>query len=146
DAARGLSDSIARPLSPSALVAFTACVHRTELDRAAAAKLVKKPHYPNSALDGLIQRGREHEQAHLDDLRVQGLDIVEIPNADLMGTSELMEAARLTAEAMSAGKAVIYQATFFQTEGGATWRGHADFLRRVETPSKLGSWSYEPWD
>ena len=135
-----------RPYSPSALVAFTACVHRTELDRAAAAKLVKKPHYPNSALEGLIQRGREHEQAHLDDLRVQGLDIVEIPSANLIGASDLIEAARLTAEAMGVGRAVIYQATFFQTEEGTAWRGHADFLRRVETPSKLGSWSYEPWD
>jgi len=44
---------MARPHSPSALVAFTACVHR---DRAAGAKLVKKPHYPNSALEGLELR------------------------------------------------------------------------------------------
>ena len=52
-ATEGAAVPMARPHSPSALVAFTACVHRTELDRAAAANLVKKPLYPNSALEGL---------------------------------------------------------------------------------------------
>lgn len=144
-ASRGRSGP-ARPHSPSALVAFTACVHSSELERAAAAKLVRRPHYPNSGLDGLIQRGREHEQAHLEGLRAEGLDIVEIPARDLHTTESLAEASRLTADAMTQGKAVIYQATFLQTDGVSTWRGHADFLRRVDTPSKLGSWSYEPWD
>src|SRR6266478_2992550 len=78
----GESEPTPRPHSPSALVAFTACVHRSELERAAAAKLVRKPHYPSSTLDGLIQRGREHERAHLEGLRAEGLDIVEIPSAD----------------------------------------------------------------
>src|SRR5207244_8132532 len=36
----------------------------------------------------------------------------------------------------------IYQATFSR-DG---WRGRADFLVRVEQPSELGGWSYEPWD
>ncbi|MDP9483761.1 MAG: TM0106 family RecB-like putative nuclease, partial [Chloroflexota bacterium] len=40
---------------------------------------------------------------------------------------------------MRAGRDVIYQATFFDGH----WRGHADFLLRVETPSDLGAWSYE---
>ncbi|MEA3055275.1 MAG: hypothetical protein QOD30_707, partial [Actinomycetota bacterium] len=26
------------------------------------------------------------------------------------------------------------------------WRGHADFLERVDVPSMLGAWSYEPVD
>jgi hypothetical protein len=82
-AMEGAAVSMARPHSPSALVAFTACVHRTELDRAAAAKLVKKPHYPNSALEGLELRGREHERAHLEDLRAEGLEIAEIPAGEL---------------------------------------------------------------
>ena len=47
---------------------------------------------------------------------------------------------------MGEGRAVIYQAAFLQTEGGVAWRGYVDFLRRVETPSALGAWSYEPWD
>ncbi len=39
---------------------------------------------------------------------------------------------------MRAGAQVIYQATFFD----GTWRGHADFLHRIEEPSALGPWSY----
>ena len=47
-----------------------------------------------------------------------------------------------TLAAMRAGADVIYQATFFD----GRWRGHADFLVRVEVPSDLGPWSYEVWD
>ncbi len=42
----------------------------------------------------------------------------------------------------ASGVDVIYQATFFD----GRWRGHADFLRRVETASELGPWSYEAHD
>src|SRR6185312_6438783 len=76
----------------------------------------------------------------------QGLDIAEIPSGDMYDLSVLAEAASLTTEAMGQGRAVVYQATFHQTGGGFAWRGHVDFLRRVETPSALGAWSYEPWD
>ena len=47
-----------------------------------------------------------------------------------------------TVEAMRAGAEVIYQATFSR-DG---WRGRADFLIRVDEPSDLGAWSYEPYD
>ena len=43
---------------------------------------------------------------------------------------------------MRAGVDVVYQGVF--VDGG--WRGVADFLLRVETPSALGSWSYEALD
>ena len=43
---------------------------------------------------------------------------------------------------MRQGKRVLYQATFFD----GAFIGHADFLRRVETPSTLGSYSYEVVD
>ena len=43
---------------------------------------------------------------------------------------------------MRKGVDVIYQATFFD----GRWRGHADFLFRVDTPSDLGDWSYEVAD
>ena len=43
---------------------------------------------------------------------------------------------------MRAGADVIYQATFSR-DG---WRGRADFLVRVDEPSDLGAWSYEPYD
>jgi uncharacterized protein len=131
------------PHSPSALVSFTACVHRTELERARQAGLVKKPHFAvDPSLAALIARGREHEQAHLRSLRARGLEVTEIPVEDLRSPAAVAEAARQTEVAMRAGVAVIYQATFL-AEG---WRGHADFLHRVEEPSALGVFSYEPWD
>jgi predicted RecB family nuclease len=43
---------------------------------------------------------------------------------------------------MRAGADVIYQATFLRSP----FRGHADFLFRVERPSELGDWSYEVAD
>ncbi len=132
----------ARPLSPSALVSFTACVHRTELERAREAGLVQKPYFADSTLAALVERGRAHEQAFLEQLRSEGGSIVEIQTGDLKTRAALEDAARLTREAMQAGARVIYQGTFF--DGG--WRGHADFLVRRETDSVLGGWSYEPWD
>src|SRR4051812_45355222 len=102
-----------RPLSPSALVSFTACVHRTELERARDVGLVKRPHFADSTLEALIARGLEHERAFLADLRAKGLDIVEIPTEELRTRSALEDAARATENAMRAGASVIYQATFF---------------------------------
>ncbi|HEX4447166.1 MAG TPA: TM0106 family RecB-like putative nuclease, partial [Polyangiaceae bacterium] len=142
----GASAALRRYRSPSALVAFTACVHRTELERAADVKLVRKPHFPNGALDALIERGREHERAHLNDLRAQGLEIVEVPMVVGGDVHELAAAVGMTMAAMQRGVDVIYQAAFVQTDAGTTWRGHVDFLRRVEAKSTLGAWSYEPWD
>ena len=43
---------------------------------------------------------------------------------------------------MRAGVDVVYQAALI----GDGWRGLADFLIRVETPSALGAWSYEALD
>ena len=43
---------------------------------------------------------------------------------------------------MRAGVDVVYQAALI----GDGWRGVADFLIRVETPSTLGAWSYEALD
>ena len=44
---------------------------------------------------------------------------------------------------MRAGAEVIYQGVLFD---GVRWRGHSDFLHRVERPSVLGSFSYEVAD
>ena len=45
-----------------------------------------------------------------------------------------------TLDAMRGGADVIFQATFFD----GRWRGHADFLFRVDRPSPtLGAWSYD---
>ena len=47
-----------------------------------------------------------------------------------------------TIAAMRDGADVIYQAAL----RSGRWHGRADFLRRVERPSRLGAWSYEVLD
>src|SRR3546814_12399095 len=51
-----------------------------------------------------------------------------------------------TAQAMRDGADIVFQATFLDEREEVLWRGHADFLRKVDRPSNLGSWSYEPED
>jgi predicted RecB family nuclease len=145
-------------LSPSDLVSFAACPHLTELKRASAAKLVRKPIFSDPAFELLLQRGREHEERYLVELEtaveaspgsaVKGsarrLTRIEVDRTQ--GLAGVEAAARETEMAMRRGGAIIYQATFFHADGGMSWRGHADFLVRVDAPSDLGDWSYEPAD
>ena len=129
------------------LVAFLACEHLTQLERAAMAGLVERPNRVDPELDIIRRRGREHEQRYLADLRAEGRSIEEI---ELDGSIEdrgdqLRAAAEATRDAMARGVDVIYQATFFD----GTWRGHADFLLRVdgaERPSRWGRYHYEVAD
>ena len=54
----------------------------------------------------------------------------------------MTEAAKQTRQALLRGPAHIYQAAF----KSGKWGGYADFLERVERPSKLGAFSYEVVD
>ncbi len=131
------------------LVGFLACDHRFELERAALAGLVTKPVRSDPTIELIQERGYDHERRYLDELRASGRSVVEITR-DGSGANTrqgLREAAALTLEAMRDGADVVYQATFFDE----TWRGHADFLLRVdhgpgEPPSALGGWHYEVAD
>ena len=139
-----------RPVySATDLVGFLACDHRFELERAALAGLVKKPIRNDPTIELVQERGYEHERRYLGDLRAAGRSIVEIPRDGSAANTRvgLREAAALTLEAMRGGADVVYQATFFDE----TWRGHADFLLRVdhaagEPPGGLGAWHYEVAD
>jgi len=126
------------------LVGFLACTHRLALERAALVGLVEKPIRADPTIDLIAKRGLAHEQRYLDELRASGRSVVEIERDGSVATAseELRVAAAATEAAMRAGADVIYQATFFD----GRWRGHADFLLRVEKPSDLGSWSYEVAD
>ncbi len=129
------------------LVGYLACEHLTQLERAALAGLTGRPDRVDPELDIIRKRGFEHEQRFLADLRAEGKRVVEI---SLDGSIEdrgeqLRAAAAATEAAMAGGPAVIFQATFFD----GTWRGHADFLLRVESPerpSKWGPFHYEVAD
>ena len=129
------------------LVAYLACEHLIGLERAALAGLTSRPMRDDPELDVLRKRGFEHERRFLDDLRAKGRTSVTIK---LDGSIEdrgeqLRAAAAETLAAMQAGADVIYQATFFD----GTWRGHADFLLRVNDaarPSPWGPYHYEVAD
>ena len=133
--------------SATDLVAYLACEHLTQLERAAFAGLVERPIRDDPELDVIRKRGFEHEARFLADLRAAGRTAVTI---ELDGSAadrgeELRAAAARTIETMASGAEVIYQATFFD----GTFRGHADFLLRVdapERPSRWGPYHYEVAD
>ena len=128
-------------LSPTDLVAFTGCEHRSFLDRLVARGELEHPHRDDPFNDVLRKHGQLHEERYLQAIRAQGASVVEIgrPDGTLAGLHDA-EAGTLTA--MRDGVDVIYQASFFD----GRWRGHADYLRRIDTPSELGRWSYEAHD
>src|ERR1043166_4495147 len=113
---------------------FLACGHISTLDRERSEGKLTKEIYTDPGAELLRKLGLEHEQKYLDELKSRGLTITEISTDTLWSV-----AAEATRAAMAQGVDVIYQATFLQEP----WGGRADFLRRVETPSSLGNWSYE---
>jgi predicted RecB family nuclease len=120
------------------LVGYLACEHLTQLERAVLAGLTERPERVDPELDIIRKRGFEHEQRFLADLRAEGKRVVEI---SLDGSIEdrgeqLRAAAAATEAAMADGPDVIFQATFFD----GTWRGHADFLLRVDSTERQARW------
>jgi predicted RecB family nuclease len=128
-------------LSPTDLTGFLECEHLTQLELQAVRGLIERPIRDDPELDILTRRGGEHEQAHLDRLRAEGRTVCEIQSQG-QSRADLLAREAETLAAMRSGIDVIYQATFFD----GRWRGHADFLTKVATPSDIGAWSYEVAD
>jgi predicted RecB family nuclease len=126
-------------LSPSDVTAYLACEHLTTLSLQVARHELEKPDLQNEQAELVFRKGREHEDAYLGRLGSEGKTIARI---SLEPDLDWERATRETEEAMRAGADVVYQAAFV-SEG---WRGVADFVMRVETPSHLGAWSYEALD
>ena len=126
------------------LVGFLACTHRFALERAALGGLVERPERNDPEVELIRKRGFEHEARYLADLEAAGRTVATIdPDGyEADRGSVLRAAAAETLAQMRRGADVIYQATFFD----GRWLGFADFLLRVERPSRLGSWSYEVAD
>lgn len=122
-------------LSASDLSNHLGCRHLTALDQRARAGKIERPKFVDPVLEVLKKRGRQHEAAYLGHLYARGKSIYAVrehaPDAD-----------EQTMRAMREGVDVIYQASFRD----GRWRGIADFLLRVETPSELGDYSYEVAD
>jgi uncharacterized protein len=124
-------------VSASDLVGYLNCRHLTNLDRAVAEGTLGKPKAWSPLLEILADRGAAHESAYLDYLEKSGLMVVRIDGIEVSA-----DAVAATLDAMKQGAAVIAQGAL--AHGG--WVGRADVLRRVETPSIFGSWSYEALD
>lgn len=126
------------------LVGFLACEHLTGLDLASLAGLVERPYRNDPELEVIRQRGFQHEARYLAELEADGRTVarIELDGSIADRAEQLRAAAAATEAALRSGADVVYQATFFD----GRWRGHADFLLRVDRPSALGPWSYEVAD
>jgi predicted RecB family nuclease len=124
--------------APTDLVRFLGCAHATALDLQRLRDPASLPEKADDdALTGLVQQqGLAHEDAYRQRL-AQEIDLIEIPV-----TGSLSARAAATVGAMRSGAPAIFQAAFLDLP----WHGFADFLKRVERPSTLGGWSYEPVD
>jgi uncharacterized protein len=125
-------------LAPSDLTGHLACEHLTQLKLQKMRGELFLPPRDNPHAELLARRGDEHEAAYRASL---GSEVVAI-DFPRGGVEELREAEERTAAAMRAGAPFIFQASFFD----GRWRGHADFLRRIDRASDLGPWSYEVLD
>ena len=125
-------------LSPSDLNAHLGCAHRTTLALEAVAGLRPKPMGTTAYTRMIFAKGNEHERDYLDRLVAQGRTVEEV----VYEPRDWQAGAARTEELMRAGADAIYQAPF-ALEG---WRGIADFLERIDTPSALGDYSYEAVD
>lgn len=128
-------------LSATDLVGELACEHLTTLELDAVNGVRERPFRKDDQLELIEERGREHEAAYLARASV-GRRVVNLEGGPKATPKSLEEAQAETLAAMKSGADLIYQATLFD----GTWRGHPDFLVRVETPSDLGTWSYEVAD
>ena len=124
-------------LSATDLVGYLHCHHLTSLDRAVAEGALAKPKIWDPLLEILAERGAAHELDYVEHLTSVGLDLTRIEGFEITS-----EAAAETLAAMRRGAPVIVQGAL--SDQG--WNGRADILRRIETPSAWGGWSYEAID
>ena len=125
-------------LSASDLMRFQGCGHATALDRRYLLGEDLQPVDDTTSAVLVQKKGDAHEAAYLERIQKNAEPVTVIATEKL----SLAEAAGQTRQALSQGAAHIYQAAF---KSGA-WGGYADFLERVERPSKLGAFSYEVVD
>jgi predicted RecB family nuclease len=120
--------------SATDIASFLACRHTATLARAESKSEISKPFFKNQTIDLLRTLGLEHEQRYLRGLAEKGLSIAQIATS-----GNWKDAVAETVEALRQGVDAVYQATYLDGQ----WGGRSDFLLRVNTPSALGSWSYE---
>ncbi|MGA8534284.1 MAG: TM0106 family RecB-like putative nuclease, partial [Candidatus Tumulicola sp.] len=122
---------------------YLECKRLTELETLVACGKRVRPSDAEDEQTRLIRRkGEEHERRFLETMQsLHGGRIVSIERPE-PSLAAFARAEQQTFEAMAAGAPIVYQATFFD----GLFIGHADFLRRIDAPSRLGAWSYEVLD
>jgi predicted RecB family nuclease len=124
-------------LSAGDLVGHLNCRYLTELDLRVANGELAKPKIWDPALEVLAERGTLHERGFIKHIEAGGLSATVIE-----GVGVDAKALAATRDAMARGDAIIVQGALQV----GRWNGRADVLRRVETPSRFGPWSYEVID
>lgn len=124
-------------LSASDLIGHLNCRHLTGLDIEVARGTLPKPAFWDPLLQTLWERGARHERGFVDHLKAQGFAVTVIKG---VGIDD--DAVARTRAAMIEGHPIIVQGAF-RLNG---WIGRTDILRRIETRSGLGPWSYEVID
>ena len=125
-------------LSASDLMRFKGCAHATALDLRRLEVGDLEPDADGDEAELLQKQGDAHEAAFLAKLKAEGRKVAEIAKEGLA----LEASVAATREALATGADVIFQGAFL----GGAWGGYSDFLERVETPSRLGAFSYEVVD
>ena len=131
-------------LSATDLINFLECEHLTSLDlERAQGRFDAEPKRPDTA-ELVAAQGRRARAALPRGRCARSTAPRWSRSRPGPGPAISLSAPRRTTEAaMHAGAPVDLPGDAPQTSG---WRGHADFLERVERPSDLGDWSYEVVD
>jgi predicted RecB family nuclease len=124
-------------LSAGDLVGHLNCRYLTQLDFRVANGELEKPKIWDPVLEVLAERGMLHELGFIEHIEAGGLSATIIEGVGVDAKS-----LAATSAAMARGDAIIVQGAL-QT---GCWNGRTDVLRRVETPSRFGPWSYEVID
>lgn len=123
--------------SANDLCGFWACRTLTQLDLKDDGRAPKAAPDPESQL--VMQKGVHHEQRFLEQLQAHGADVVTVPYVEHHSPPQRADESLAV---LQRGHQYVYQPFLFN----GTFHGYADFLRRVERPSRLGAFSYEPID
>lgn len=123
--------------SASDIANFLECEHLTTLD---ALHLVSPMQKTEAGEDTVLiqKKGFKHEAAYFAKLQSEYAHVVNIHDV----ASDLESRVAATIEALKSGADIIFQAAFAKDN----LIGHADFLKKVALPSKLGDYSYEVMD
>ena len=124
-------------LSAGDLVGHLNCRYLTQLDLRVANGELDKPKIWDPALEVLAERGTLHERSFIEHIEAGGLTATIIEGVGVDAKS-----LAATSAALARGDAIIVQGAL----QAGRWNGRADVLRRVETPSRFGAWSYEVID